>query len=810
MRRVVERETAEKNIETFNESTQCLKVLGFMGVSIRKQGASDAGRPALAGHAESVRQMREARSGRLLSRQRLCQVMSRALSSVTTSLVLALLVVPADQGLAMQLPPHIQADLYLMQAEEKIEKQDFAAAKAALDRILDLQKEHGLAIPEAFYFRYAEVSERVGLYKEAVESVTRYLTMAGRDGEHYKAALELLNATKAEMFSAERTCADKPKGSECWMELTSHPACYVWNGYLNPGKTVTWTGECAGGLAQGTGTLKWVWQSDPKSRDGSLSPSRAEPKCAGQPKGAACWMELANQPGCYVWNDYLAADETATWPGECSGGLAQGTGTLTWVWGRSKKHKREDTGRLQDGKQQGQWIFLRNADGSTSTRERFYVDGKYVGSTAEAEEMEGRIVGGKLHGGWVMCFANGRADEGPYVKGKRHGEWSIQFADDDGKLSGTVEEGPYVDGEKRGQWVFRHLDGDIEERPYKSGKLHGQVTGRAVDGKTWEVSFVNGKRDGLFINRFADGSVNNEGPYVEGKKHGRWTESFGDDGWADEGPYVDGKRHGQWVFRNEDGKAVIEKSYVEGELHGRWTERNGKGNVTKRGQHEHGKKHGEWIIDYGGDGDVDGKGPYVKGEKHGRWTEIDHEDPYEVGVDPGRAVLEGEYENDERVGQWTVRYRNGLIGNGPYGKPEEPENYSDLSWQEHRHYLSWHKHGQWTLTYRNGAKHEGPYVYGKKHGQWIERERDGDVSEGPYVDGEKTGLWEWRNTVGRVDKGRFKNGKRIGHWVFRLPGEQFWEGPYVDGKRHGQWVRRKKEGGGIKSRVEYRYGRQVE
>ena len=109
-------------------------------------------------------------------------------------LVLALV---ANQGPAVQLSPEIQADRYLMQAEDRIQKQDFAGAKAALDRILELEAEHGLTIPEAFHFRHAEVALRVGQHEEAIESVTRYLTVAGRDGEHYREALRLLNAAEA-------------------------------------------------------------------------------------------------------------------------------------------------------------------------------------------------------------------------------------------------------------------------------------------------------------------------------------------------------------------------------------------------------------------------------------------------------------------------------------------------------------------------------------------------------------------------------------------------------------------------------------
>ena len=58
-------------------------------------------------------------------------------------------------------------------------------------------------------------------------------------------------------FQNEPTCAGQPEGTACWMELYTPPGCYVWNPYLHPDTTATWTGECAEGLAQGTGTLNW-------------------------------------------------------------------------------------------------------------------------------------------------------------------------------------------------------------------------------------------------------------------------------------------------------------------------------------------------------------------------------------------------------------------------------------------------------------------------------------------------------------------------------------------------------------------------
>ena len=104
---------------------------------------------------------------------------------------------------AVQLPPEIQADRYLLLAERAIEEQDFIGAKAAMDEILELQEQHDLAVPEAFFFRYAEISTRLGQYDAALEYVTEYLTLTGQDGEYYREALELFNDTEAEQAAAE-------------------------------------------------------------------------------------------------------------------------------------------------------------------------------------------------------------------------------------------------------------------------------------------------------------------------------------------------------------------------------------------------------------------------------------------------------------------------------------------------------------------------------------------------------------------------------------------------------------------------------
>ena len=128
--------------------------------------------------------------------------------------------------------------------------------------------------------------------------------------------------------------------------------------------------------------------------------------CAGQPKSTSCWMEVPGRPGCYVWNPNLQPDETVTWTGGCSGGRAQGVGTLKWVYDGGKKTS-ESTGGLTDG---------------------------------------------KMHGQWVLRFADGqpRFGEGPFVDGKRHGQWVIREADGDIRYV-AYEDGDKVKGSSRRQ-----------------------------------------------------------------------------------------------------------------------------------------------------------------------------------------------------------------------------------------------------------------------------------------------------------------------------------------------------------------------
>ena len=196
---------------------------------------------------------------------------------------------------------------------------------------------------------------------------------------------------------------------------------------------------------------------------------RDGPDCKDQPEGSQCWTELANQPGCYVWNPHRQPPETATWTGGCSSGLAEGPGTLTWEWPPNNR-----------------------------------------------QEHNGTMRRGRHHGDSVQRFENGNVGEGPYVNGERNGHWVWRYSD------GGMAEGANVNGERSGHWVQRFADGTIAEGPYVNDEWNGHWVWRYPDGQVEEGPYVNGEQNGHWVVRFPSGQVA-EGPFVNGQEHGEWV-----------------------------------------------------------------------------------------------------------------------------------------------------------------------------------------------------------------------------------------------------------------------------------------------
>ena len=165
------------------------------------------------------------------------------------------------------------------------------------------------------------------------------------------------------------TCAGKPEGSSCWMELGSPPGCYLWNHNLQVNETATWSGTCAGGLAEGTGEIVWVSDSD---RENS---------------------------------------QTNT------GQMQQGKHHGRWVFRGADGSSSE--GPYMDGKRHGRWV-IRFAKGDVE--EGPYVDGKRHGRWIERWHngvvMKGMYVDGKKQGLWPYRNREGEEGELNFVDGE--------------------------------------------------------------------------------------------------------------------------------------------------------------------------------------------------------------------------------------------------------------------------------------------------------------------------------------------------------------------------------------------------------
>ena len=86
----------------------------------------------------------------------------------------------------------------------------------------------------------------------------------------------LLAACEITQIDLADTCEGKPARSQCWMELQSHPGCYVWNAFLLDGMTASWEGSCLDQRAEGSGTLTFAWDGKSQVGMGSLVGGKAD------------------------------------------------------------------------------------------------------------------------------------------------------------------------------------------------------------------------------------------------------------------------------------------------------------------------------------------------------------------------------------------------------------------------------------------------------------------------------------------------------------------------------------------------------
>ena len=189
--------------------------------------------------------------------------------------------------------------------------------------------------------------------------------------------------------------------------------------------------------------------------------------CDSEGDDRSCWREIADNPGCHLWEHYSWRNNRASsWSGSCLQGVADGSGTLVWkVW-------------------------------DLYSKEEFTVEDAVT------------ILQGKRHGEVVRHFPNtGAITEGQYNRGTAHGKW-ILYASDGSCVSVTE----YLEGlvDKRDLHCKEHSEvrragsgADLLEEPAEvaapsptadtaqAGPLHGAITfsQEADGGYAWGIAW---------------------------------------------------------------------------------------------------------------------------------------------------------------------------------------------------------------------------------------------------------------------------------------------------------------------------------
>ena len=133
--------------------------------------------------------------------------MQRGISSIFVLFLLGFFTVTSAQ-----LPPEVMVDKHLIAAEQLIGAEDYVNAFNVMKKIIALQKEHDLTLPDEFLFKYAQVALKAGEPGATLDAVSQYLATAGKKGQFYKKALALLNETE-QMLPPEPEMVVIPAGS---------------------------------------------------------------------------------------------------------------------------------------------------------------------------------------------------------------------------------------------------------------------------------------------------------------------------------------------------------------------------------------------------------------------------------------------------------------------------------------------------------------------------------------------------------------------------------------------------------------------
>ena len=386
-------------------------------------------------------------------------------------------------------------------------------------------------------FRFGELAKESGTAQQAAQQLVPTQQPVPLPMEVLKAS----GPGQVPEIRAEHLCEGRPRRAKCWKELTSHPQCYIWDDDYEENETMSWTGECVGSFAQGKGTLITHYENSNYMYEeaGYLQYGLKEgwveldnhPQCY-------VWCHLFDLET-VTWTGECAdgfLQGTGTFfekyiAGQEAFYIIEETGHLH----NNKKHgqwvKRDQSTQGNSQPDSLDWRLLEKGSYVDDKKHGHWIERKY-GSLAE-----GPYVEGKKHGDWIHYFSDGSVEaKGPYVNNERHGDWVVRLDD----RQEAVSEGPYVNGKRHGRWALRYyvgmpmptrknpdnIDWMIikEEGPYVNGKSHGDYVYYSPDGSVVAKGpYVNNERHGDWVYYSLNGSVVAEGSYANDERSGNWV-----------------------------------------------------------------------------------------------------------------------------------------------------------------------------------------------------------------------------------------------------------------------------------------------
>ena len=338
-----------------------------------------------------------------------------------------------------------------------------------------------------------------------------------------------------------------------------------------------------------------------------------------------------------------------------------------------------------------------------SGEQTFYYESGAVFSSGEFHE-------GKESGLWKYFYESGRIQaEASYKNGLEDGEWRWYY-----ESSEPMRKGSYLNGLTDGLWLNYYPNGVLSDSSYYiQGRLQGASTSFFENGQMSQTGqYVRGHQHGVWEVFYENGELNVTGSFEDGEPKGRWNYYNADGRLAQDLDYIDaGKfrimnswdadgvqeiKDGEGIYQSfyENGKLFEEGQIKGGERVGKWTTFYESGKMKEVGRFEDFRYilqdawsetgevmikdgNGEYTMYFDGSQNPFQKGSYKDGLKSGYWETyhpnsiiIEQESNYDNGVLNGRNVVysisgdilvEGNFENGQRAGEWKWYYETGLI-----------------------------------------------------------------------------------------------------------------------------------------------------